>query len=76
MAVGEIEGVVDEDNVDMPDLNRCKFPALYNFGDSNSDTGGRSAALGEVPLPNGETFFGAPSGRFCDGRLIIDFIGK
>ncbi|KAK9272673.1 hypothetical protein L1049_003050 [Liquidambar formosana] len=52
----------------------CKFPAIYNFGDSNSDTGGRSAALLEVPPPNGETFFGKPSGRFCDGRLIIDLL--
>lgn len=53
---------------------RCQFPAIYMFGDSNSDTGGRSAAFSEVPPPNGETFFGRPSGRYCDGRLIIDFI--
>ena len=57
-------------------LQRCDFPAIYNFGDSNSDTGAISAALSEVHIPNGETFFGHPSGRFCDGRLIIDFIGK
>lgn len=57
-------------------LRVCDFPAIYNFGDSNSDTGGRSAAIGEVPPPNGETFFGKPSGRFCDGRLLIDFIGE
>nr|GLL38453.1 GDSL esterase/lipase At5g14450-like [Ipomoea trifida] len=55
---------------------RCWFPAVYNFGDSNSDTGGRSAALGEVRPPNGETFFGKPSGRYCDGRLVIDFIAE
>lgn len=54
----------------------CGFQAVYNFGDSNSDTGARSAALGAVPPPNGITFFGKPSGRACDGRLIIDFIGK
>ena len=53
----------------------CKFPAIYNFGDSNSDTGAISAAISEVPPPNGESFFGHPSGRFSDGRLIIDFIG-
>ncbi|KAF9626645.1 hypothetical protein IFM89_037626 [Coptis chinensis] len=52
----------------------CNFPAIFNFGDSNSDTGGGSAAFCAVPPPNGETFFGKPSGRFCDGRLIIDFI--
>ena len=53
----------------------CDFPAIFNFGDSNSDTGGLSAAFGPAPQPNGETFFGAPAGRYSDGRLIIDFIG-
>lgn len=56
--------------------NHCNFPAIFNFGDSNSDTGGLSAAFGQAPYPNGETFFQTPSGRYCDGRLIIDFIGK
>nr|XP_016499769.1 PREDICTED: GDSL esterase/lipase At3g27950-like [Nicotiana tabacum] len=50
------------------------FPAIYNFGDSNSDTGGKSAAFHEVQPPNGETFFNRPFGRVCDGRLIIDLI--
>ena len=54
----------------------CHIPAIYNFGDSNSDTGSVSAAFGRVPPPHGETFFGKPSGRYSDGRLIIDFIGK
>jgi len=54
----------------------CHFPAVFNFGDSNSDTGAVSAAFGRVPPPYGETFFGQPSGRYCDGRLIIDFLGK
>ncbi|XP_028963578.1 GDSL esterase/lipase At3g27950 isoform X2 [Malus domestica] len=54
----------------------CRFPAIYNFGDSNSDTGAISAAISEVPPPNGETFFGKPSGRLSDGRLIIDFIAE
>lgn len=54
----------------------CGFPAIYNFGDSNSDTGGKSAAFHEVQPPNGETFFRKPFGRVCDGRLIVDLIGK
>jgi len=56
--------------------SRCQLPAIYNFGDSNSDTGSVSAAFGRVPYPNGISFLGRPSGRYCDGRLIIDFIGK
>lgn len=54
----------------------CQIPAIYNFGDSNSDTGCVSAAFRRVPHPNGISFFGKPSGRYCDGRLIIDFIGE
>ncbi|PKA66167.1 GDSL esterase/lipase [Apostasia shenzhenica] len=54
----------------------CDFPAIFNFGDSNSDTGGLSAAFGPSPPPNGETFFGRPAGRYSDGRLIVDFIAK
>lgn len=52
------------------------YPAIFNFGDSNSDTGGLvSAGIGEpLDLPNGATYFHKPSGRFCDGRLIIDFL--
>ncbi|KAJ7975758.1 Leaf rust 10 disease-resistance locus receptor-like protein kinase [Quillaja saponaria] len=50
------------------------IPAIYNFGDSNSDTVYDSAAFGRVPSPNGGVFYGKPSGRYSDGRLIIDFI--
>ncbi|ONK71937.1 uncharacterized protein A4U43_C04F13940 [Asparagus officinalis] len=54
----------------------CNIPALFNFGDSNSDTGGFSAAFGPLPPPYGETYFGMPAGRGSDGRLIIDFIAE
>ncbi|KAJ0980560.1 hypothetical protein J5N97_008815 [Dioscorea zingiberensis] len=48
---------------------------IFNFGDSNSDTGGLSAGLGIfIPLPEGRTFFRRSTGRLCDGRLIIDFL--
>ncbi|KAJ6809388.1 GDSL esterase/lipase-like [Iris pallida] len=57
-------------------LAPCRFPAIFNFGDSNSDTGGLSAAFGAAPPPNGETFFGVPAGRYSDGRLVIDFIAE
>ncbi|KAF8010977.1 hypothetical protein BT93_J1572 [Corymbia citriodora subsp. variegata] len=52
----------------------CNFPAIYNFGDSNSDTGGRSAAFGQFPPPYGKTNLGNPPKRLSDGRLILDFI--
>lgn len=53
------------------------FPVAFNFGDSNSDTGGLIAGLGdELDPPNGQNFFQKPSGRFCDGRLIIDFLSN
>lgn len=55
---------------------QCSFPAIFNLGDSNSDTGGLSAAFGQAPPPNGVTFFHSPAGRFSDGRLIIDFLGN
>ncbi|XP_028774906.1 GDSL esterase/lipase At3g26430 [Neltuma alba] len=54
----------------------CDFPAIFNFGDSNSDTGGLSAAFGQARPPHGESFFRHPAGRYCDGRLVIDFIAK
>ncbi|KAL6983782.1 Alpha-L-fucosidase 3 [Sarracenia purpurea var. burkii] len=54
----------------------CDFPAIFNFGDSNSDTGGFSAAFGQAPPPNGESYFRGPAGRYCDGRLVIDFIAE
>lgn len=54
----------------------CEFQAIFNFGDSNSDTGCMSAAFYPAILPYGETFFHEAVDRFSDGRLIIDFIAK
>ncbi|KAM0947565.1 putative alpha-L-fucosidase [Dioscorea sansibarensis] len=48
---------------------------LFNFGDSNSDTGGLMAGLGlYLGPPAGRQFFNRTTGRFCDGRLYIDFL--
>ncbi|KAL3729555.1 hypothetical protein ACJRO7_026650 [Eucalyptus globulus] len=54
----------------------CKRkPVIFNFGDSNSDTGGWSAGLGiDVTLPNRRTFFHEATGWLCDERLTIDFL--
>ncbi|KAF2292289.1 hypothetical protein GH714_018486 [Hevea brasiliensis] len=57
-------------------LPPCDFPAIYNFGDSNSDTGGISAAFEPIRPPYGEAFFHKTAGRDSDGRLIIDFIAE
>ncbi|PWA84233.1 GDSL-like Lipase/Acylhydrolase superfamily protein [Artemisia annua] len=49
-------------------------PHIFNFGDSNSDTGGLVALGYSIGSPYGRTFFGRPAGRLCDGRLVIDFL--
>jgi len=56
--------------------SECYFPAIFNFGDSNSDTGGLAASFLAPKPPYGETYFHRPNGRFSDGRLIVDFIGN
>ncbi|KAL2535213.1 GDSL esterase/lipase [Forsythia ovata] len=57
-------------------LSQCnRNPVIFNFGDSNSDTGGYAIALGlDFGYPDARTFFHQPTGRLCDGRLIIDFL--
>ncbi|KAA8519687.1 hypothetical protein F0562_013868 [Nyssa sinensis] len=58
------------------------YTSIFGFGDSLLDTGN---ALHFYPpddppnfgrLPYGETFFHHPTGRCCDGRLIVDFIAQ
>ncbi|CAA7047605.1 unnamed protein product [Microthlaspi erraticum] len=51
------------------------YLAAFNFGDSNSDTGDLVAGLGiHLDLPNGQNYFKTSSQRFCDGRLVIDYL--
>ncbi|KAL3682643.1 hypothetical protein R1sor_000665 [Riccia sorocarpa] len=56
------------------------FPALFNFGDSTSDSGGIHATFPQqIPAefpPYGDTFPGKPSGKYSDGRLLIDFLSE
>lgn len=51
--------------------------ALFVFGDSLYDTGMdaifKPKSLG-TNKPYGETFFKKPTGRYCDGRVLPDFI--
>ncbi|KAF8728773.1 hypothetical protein HU200_018051 [Digitaria exilis] len=55
------------------------YTHLFSLGDSISDPGNFITFLPQAPaaaLPYGETFFHRPTGRFCDGRLIVDFIAE
>nr|AAL68831.1 Enod8.2 [Medicago truncatula] len=54
----------------------CDFPAIFSFGASNVDTGGLAAAFQAPPSPYGETYFHRSTGRFSDGRIILDFIAQ
>ena len=55
---------------------KCDFPAIFNFGASNADTGGLAAAFGTPKPPYGETYFHRSTGRYSDGRIILDFIAN
>ncbi|CAL0315494.1 unnamed protein product [Lupinus luteus] len=54
----------------------CNFPAIFNFGASNADTGGYSVSMKALKSPYGETYFHKPAGRYSDGRIILDFIAQ
>ncbi|XWS11212.1 hypothetical protein CRYUN_Cryun38cG0064900 [Craigia yunnanensis] len=64
-------------------VNGC-FTSIFSFGDSLTDTGNllhiSLSASTKLPpsafLPNGRTFFHHPTGRRCDGRLVIDFLAE
>ncbi|CAL4931173.1 unnamed protein product [Urochloa decumbens] len=60
----------------MPPCAPC-FERLFSLGDSVTDAGNLASVapnLSVLAFPYGETFFHRPTGRFCDGRLIVDFI--
>ncbi|THU70025.1 hypothetical protein C4D60_Mb08t20640 [Musa balbisiana] len=55
-----------------PSSRSLHYDAIFSFGDSLSDTGNVQVA----GLPYGMTFFGRPTGRCSNGRLVIDFIAE
>ncbi|KAF5454104.1 hypothetical protein F2P56_023792 [Juglans regia] len=58
---------------DAHSLMACKFNAIYNVGDSMSDTGNlvrENSALPFARLPYGETFFKSATGR-CSNALAV-----
>ncbi|XP_019195036.1 PREDICTED: acetylajmalan esterase-like [Ipomoea nil] len=54
------------------------FKSIYQFGDSLSDTGNLlrwgTMFYPADKLPYGETYFHKATGRFSNGRLIVDYI--
>ncbi|XP_077214278.1 GDSL esterase/lipase At3g48460-like [Tasmannia lanceolata] len=53
-----------------------KFSKIYSFGDSLTDTGNCLELLPYLYPPYGMTTFGKPSGRWSDGRLVLDFLAE
>jgi hypothetical protein len=65
-----------------PHVRRRRYDAIFSLGDSYADTGNGPVVFGWHGIANpvmrppyGSTFFGRPTGRNCDGRLAIDFLG-
>ncbi|CAL0299756.1 unnamed protein product [Lupinus luteus] len=68
----EVDGAKKPNRVYNSDKNPVK---LFVFGDSYVDTGNFLNSRGYKP-PYGMTFPGTPSGRFGDGRVLIDYIAS
>jgi hypothetical protein len=83
MKASSLSTVVSEKNL-LPNLFFTCPEAIFVFGDSLSDTGNVQIAFPGNPLttlnyPYGEsyTFTNEPGrNRYCDGRIVPDFIGK
>ncbi|KAM3752584.1 hypothetical protein ACB098_03G029900 [Castanea mollissima] len=73
---------VPHDCTNAKPLKVCKFDAIYNMGDSISDTGNlirmktRNPNLPFFRLPYGQTYFKNATGRCSNGLLMIDYIAK
>ncbi|KAJ8626588.1 hypothetical protein MRB53_019895 [Persea americana] len=57
------------------------YTSIFSFGDSLADTGNllhshpdKVYLVGQFPY--GQTYFNRPTGRFSDGRLVLDFIAQ
>uniref|UniRef100_A0ACD6ADU1 Uncharacterized protein n=1 Tax=Avena sativa TaxID=4498 RepID=A0ACD6ADU1_AVESA len=60
-----------------------RYESIFSFGASFADTGNGNLVLAGSSITNpaahppyGQTFFGHPTGRRSDGRLIIDFVAQ
>uniref|UniRef100_J3L2D5 Esterase n=1 Tax=Oryza brachyantha TaxID=4533 RepID=J3L2D5_ORYBR len=57
------------------------YKRIFSFGDSIIDTGNFVYSTGSSPspfkeLPFGMTYFNHPTGRICDGRVLVDFYAQ
>ncbi|KAF8413778.1 hypothetical protein HHK36_001771 [Tetracentron sinense] len=54
-----------------------EYTSIFSFGDSYTDTGNLICLYPNESgfhFPYGETYFGHPTGRYSNGRLIVDFL--
>jgi hypothetical protein len=64
-------------------LSPRRYDSIFSFDNSFTDTGNNPSVFAENDVfnhvtrpPYGSTFFGRPTGRSSDGRLIMDFVGN
>lgn len=57
----------------------AKYTAMYVFGDSLLDPGNNIYFVNSIAKANhppyGIDFSRGPTGRFCNGKILVDFIG-
>ena len=65
------------------DSSHYYFTSMFTLGDSHIDTGNFPIMARAINFPAwvnnppyGMTFFGCPTRRQCDGRVIVDFMGE
>ena len=69
---GNLEGGASKVNITKP------FPAFFILGDSLVDVGNNNyiTTIAKAnSLPFGIDFPAGPTGRFCNGKLLIDLVG-